>query len=115
MQFCFRCLILSPCPFVGPGTGCTHANGDFIVIIFILIYFTCSELTFELRRIRHGERPVTGQNHRDNINNFLSKHLPHDSQDGAGAGAKEAGVANVDPVEQHRPEAVVVEVSCLFL
>ena len=61
---------------------------------------------FELRRIQHGERPVTGQNHRDNIANFMAKHV----QEPAGANGKENIPANVDAVEEHRPEAVVVEV-----
>lgn len=65
-----------------------------------------NDLMYELRRIRLGDRPVTGQTHRDNIANFIAKHIPADP-----AGGKENGnVANVDPVEQHRPEAVVVEV-----
>lgn len=62
----------------------------------------------ELRRIRLGVRPVTGQDHRDNIASFIAKHVPAGNVEASG---KENGnVANVDPVEQHRPEAVVVEV-----
>ena len=70
-----------------------------------------SDLMFELRRIQHGERPVTGQNHRDNIANFMAKH----SQEPAGATGKENVPANVDAVEEHRPEAVVVEVIIIII
>lgn len=70
-----------------------------------------NDLMFELRRIRHGERPVTGQNNRENIASFISKHL----QEPVGAGTGKDNVpANVDAVEEHRPEAVVVEVQGVF-
>lgn len=66
---------------------------------------------FELRRIQHGERPVTGQNNRENIASFMAKHL----QEPAGASTHKANIpANVDAVEEHRPEAVVVEVQGVF-
>lgn len=66
-----------------------------------------NDLMFELRRIRHGERPVTGQNNRENIANFMSKHL----QEPAGASSGKTNIpANVDAVEEHRPEAILVEV-----
>ncbi|KAK7494703.1 hypothetical protein BaRGS_00014101 [Batillaria attramentaria] len=69
------------------------------------------DLMFELRRISHGERPVTGQNNRENIASFMAKHLQEPS--GADSG-KENVPANVDAVEEHRPEAVVVEVQGVF-
>ncbi|XP_067656830.1 uncharacterized protein [Haliotis asinina] len=71
---------------------------------------TRSELMYELRQIKHGERPVTGQNRRENINQFFAKHL----EAPAGSEGKENVPANVDTVEEHRPESVVVEVEGLF-
>lgn len=65
-----------------------------------------SDLMYELRRIEHGERPVTGQNHREQIASFIAKHVPE--PEGATSGKNVP--ANVDAVEEHRPEAVVVEV-----
>ncbi|KAL8601280.1 hypothetical protein ACOMHN_003224 [Nucella lapillus] len=64
-----------------------------------------SDLMYELRRIQFGERPVTGQNHREQIASFMAKH----SKEPVGAGGKNVP-ANVDAVEEHRPEAVLVEV-----
>ena len=64
---------------------------------------------YELRRIQHGDRPVTGQTHRDNIANFIAKHIPQEGE--AESQRHKFNVANVDPVEQHRPEAVLFEVS----
>ncbi|XP_071089724.1 uncharacterized protein [Haliotis cracherodii] len=71
---------------------------------------TRSELMYELRQIQHGERPVTGQNRRENINQFFTKHL----EAPAGSEGKENVPANVDAVEEHRPESVVVEVEGLY-
>lgn len=59
-----------------------------------------SDLMYELRHIQHGERPVTGQGHRDNLHQFMLKN----SQ------GQHNVTANRDLVEEHRPEAVVVEV-----
>ncbi|PVD30530.1 hypothetical protein C0Q70_09797 [Pomacea canaliculata] len=70
-----------------------------------------SDLMYELRRIRFGDRPVTGQNNRENIEKFISKHM----QEPAGAShGKDNVPANVDAVDVHRPEAVVVEVQGVF-
>lgn len=87
---------------------------DLIAVAFsdILFHTFCSDLMFELRRIRLGDRPVTGQNHRENIANFVAKYVQdptHSSQSN-----KETIPANVDAVEQHRPEAVIVEVQGVF-
>ncbi|XP_041371239.1 uncharacterized protein LOC121384760 isoform X1 [Gigantopelta aegis] len=69
-----------------------------------------SEIMNELRNIEEGERPVTGRDHRGNINSFFAKHLV----DPAGSSGKENVPSNVDRVEEHRPESVVVEVQGLF-
>lgn len=77
----------------------------------LLNIFCCSDLMYELRRIRFGDRPVTGQNNRENIEKFISKHM----QEPAGAShGKDNVPANVDAVDVHRPEAVVVEVQGVF-
>ncbi|GFO38062.1 mediator of RNA polymerase ii transcription subunit 24 [Plakobranchus ocellatus] len=61
-----------------------------------------SDLMFELRHLQHGDRPVTGQGHRDSLHQFMLKHCDGQRLNGS--------PANVDAVEEHRPEAVVVEV-----
>ncbi|XP_055874333.1 uncharacterized protein LOC106076478 [Biomphalaria glabrata] len=65
-----------------------------------------SDLMFELRRIEHGERPVTGQNHRENLQHFFEKNL----EPAADRGVGKSNISNHDDIETHRPEAVVVEV-----
>ncbi|RUS89586.1 hypothetical protein EGW08_002604 [Elysia chlorotica] len=61
-----------------------------------------SDLMYELRHLQHGERPVTGQGHRDSLHQFMLKHCDNPGQNNV--------TANRDSVEEHRPEAVVVEV-----
>ncbi|GFR93490.1 neuralized-like protein 1A [Elysia marginata] len=61
-----------------------------------------SDLMYELRHLQHGDRPVTGQGHRDSLHQFMLKNLDSQSQHNV--------TANRDLVEEHRPEAVVVEV-----
>ncbi|XP_059176258.1 uncharacterized protein LOC131955950 [Physella acuta] len=63
-----------------------------------------SELMFELRNIQHGERPVTGRNHRENIKQFLEKHVVPLPGDGKNI------LENAESSERHRPESIVVEV-----
>ncbi|CAL1526424.1 unnamed protein product [Lymnaea stagnalis] len=67
-----------------------------------------SDLMFELRKIEHGERPVTGQNHRANIQHFMEKHVviePNEIADG-----KHKIPLPEDSTVNHRPESIVVEV-----
>jgi len=59
-----------------------------------------SDLMYELRNIQHGERPVTGQNNKEKIGKFLTRHFPSD-------GEKEQPPSDE---EDHRPETVVMEV-----
>lgn len=66
--------------------------------------FHPSELMFELRNIQHGERPVTGKNHRENIKQFLEKHVVPIPGDG------KTILENAESSERHRPESIVVEV-----
>jgi hypothetical protein len=63
----------------------------------------------ELQQITHADRPVTGTESRDNINSFFAKRL--DAQ--AAAEGKENVPVNVDSVEEHRPDTVVVEIQGL--
>ncbi|XP_013383177.1 uncharacterized protein LOC106153697 [Lingula anatina] len=67
-----------------------------------------SEIMYELRRIQHGERPVSGTDSREQLESFFAKRMSVASNE------KENAPANVDSVEQHRPESIVVEVSGLF-
>lgn len=60
-----------------------------------------SDLMYELRNIQHGERPVTGQNNKEKIDKFLTKHFPSND-------AKEQLPSEEE--EDHRPETVVMEV-----
>ena len=62
--------------------------------------FVFSDLMYELRNIQHGERPVTGQNNKEKIGKFLTRHFPSD-------GEKEQPPSDE---EDHRPETVVMEV-----
>ncbi|XP_035824188.1 uncharacterized protein LOC101846543 isoform X2 [Aplysia californica] len=66
-----------------------------------------SDLMYELRNIQHGERPVTGQGNRENIEQFLTKHFPTSDADTNSKGNLPSTVQNA---EEHRPESVVVEV-----
>ena len=54
---------------------------------------------FELRRLKMGERPVTGQGNKEAVEGFFQRQL----------NSAETGV----PTEEHRPEAVMVEVQGL--
>ncbi|XP_050397976.2 uncharacterized protein LOC126815917 [Patella vulgata] len=69
-----------------------------------------NELMSELRRLEQGDRPVTGQGHQESVNQFFAKRM----QTPAGAEGKENVPSNVDTVEEHRPDAVVVEVQGLY-
>ena len=48
---------------------------------------------------------MTGQGHRDSLHQFMLKHCDSEGQNNV--------TANRDAVEEHRPEAVVVEVGGL--
>lgn len=67
-----------------------------------------SDLMFELRKIEHGERPVTGQNHRANIQHFMEKHLVI-NQNKISDGKQTFPLLDENPIN-HRPESIVVEV-----
>ena len=62
------------------------------------IYF--SELMFELRRIQHGERPVTGKGNKEAVEQFFHRALNTDE-------------AEPEAPDANRPEHVVVEVNAL--
>ena len=52
---------------------------------------------FELRRLRLGDRPVTGQGHKEAVEEFFTSSQSNEPA----------------PTAEHRPEAVVVEVQGL--
>lgn len=64
------------------------------------------ELMYELKHLKHGERPVTGTDSRGKVDNFFSKRVQ--VQDSS------TPVANVDDVEEHRPQQVTIEVEGLL-
>ena len=51
---------------------------------------------YELKNIKHGERPVTGSDSRDKVGDFFTKRVQQ----------QDTPVANVDDVEEHRPQQV---------
>uniref|UniRef100_A0A0B7AW12 Uncharacterized protein n=1 Tax=Arion vulgaris TaxID=1028688 RepID=A0A0B7AW12_9EUPU len=69
-----------------------------------------TDLMYELRNIQHGERPVTGQSHREHLQQFMEKHMVGFNESTPTAQKGNNTPANVDSVEKHRPEAVLVEV-----
>ncbi len=58
------------------------------------MYFFFSEIMYELRRIKMGDRPVTGQGNKENVEQFFQSRLSTEPVD----------------TEQFRPEPVIVEV-----
>lgn len=82
--------------------------------IDVLLQRSRSERLNELRQIQHDNRPVTGQNNRDNINHFMAKNLQaRETANAAQASGKENVPLNTPNVEEHRPEAVIVEIEGL--
>lgn len=66
---------------------------------------------YELRQIQFGERPVSSTEHKSKIDNFFAKHLQvHEAKLESG---KENIPANVENVDEIRPETVVVEIQGL--
>lgn len=66
---------------------------------------------YELRQIQFGERPVSSTEHKSTIDNFFAKHLQvHEAKLESG---KENIPANVENVDEIRPETVVVEIQGL--
>ncbi len=57
---------------------------------------------YELRRLQHGDRPVTGQGNKEVVENFFSRALNTDPS-----------APSTSSTEQQRPESVVVEVNAL--
>ena len=68
----------------------------------------------ELQQIQNENRPVTGSQHGQQINQFFSKNLEvRQNAHAAQASGKENVPINSPNVEEHRPEAVVVEIQGL--
>ena len=73
-----------------------------------------SERQNELLQIQHDNRPVTGQTNRENIGQFLNKAFQvRENVQAAQATGKENVPLNTPNVEEHRPEAVIVEIEGL--
>lgn len=70
-----------------------------------------SDTMFELRTLRHGVRPVTGHGHRQTLEDFMNKLAKSQEKPQEN---KQNVPSNRDDVEEHRPDAVVVEVQGLF-
>lgn len=66
---------------------------------------------YELRQIQYGERLVTSKGHTNAIDNFFAKHLQ--VQEAKLESVKENVPANVEDVDEIRPETVVVEIQGL--
>lgn len=75
----------------------------------MLLFFLNSDRMYELRQIQLGERPVTKTDHKDKIDSFFSKRL--EAQ--AAKQGKQNVPVNVDDVEEHRPDRIVVEIQGL--
>lgn len=92
-------------------SGTESGNMD---AIDALLQRTRSERQNELRQIQHDNRPVTGQTNRDNIGQFLNKAFQvRENVQAAQATGKENVPLNTPNVEEHRPEAVIVEIEGL--
>ncbi|KAK2173937.1 hypothetical protein NP493_839g00077 [Ridgeia piscesae] len=61
-----------------------------------------SEIMFELRRLQMGDRPVTGQGHREAVEDFFNQTAPPAD-----------GTAGHRTTNHHRPESIIVEVNAL--
>ncbi|KAL5022466.1 hypothetical protein ScPMuIL_001621 [Solemya velum] len=86
----------------------SHGEGDVVLPMDEFLQRTKSERMYELRRIQHGDRPVTSQGKRESIDNFFSKRI--EAKHLVESSPKANIPANVDSVEEHRPEAVVIEI-----
>lgn len=73
--------------------------------------FYYSERLNELQQIQNENRPVTGQASRSNIGQFLAKNV--ELRETVNASGKENVPLNSANVEEHRPEAVVIEIQGL--
>ncbi|XP_052773248.1 uncharacterized protein LOC128212045 [Mya arenaria] len=67
-----------------------------------------SERQNELREIQNNNRPVTGQDNRNNINQFMRKNA--EVRETVQAAGKDNVPLNSRNVEEHRPDAVVIEI-----
>ncbi|XP_035675224.1 uncharacterized protein LOC118414971 [Branchiostoma floridae] len=69
------------------------------------------ERMFELRRISHGDRPVSGQGFREKLDAFFRNHVGADS---AELSEEDQNRPSQGRTEERRPEAVRLEVRGLF-
>ncbi|XP_064631292.1 uncharacterized protein LOC135489726 [Lineus longissimus] len=64
----------------------------------------------EMRSLKLGEKPVTGHQRQEVLNDFLAKRVQASEKAASGNNVP----SNSQNVEEHRPDAIVVEVSGLF-
>lgn len=55
---------------------------------------------YELKKLQHGDKPVTGTESRENVDKFFTKRQQTNE--------RSIPVANVDDVEEHRPQQVTM-------
>ncbi|XP_053406797.1 uncharacterized protein LOC128559399 [Mercenaria mercenaria] len=92
----------------------TESENKMDAVFDALLERTRSERLNELRQIENNNRPVTGQDHRNNINQFIKKNIEvRENVNAAQASGKENVPFNTSNVEEHRPEAVVIEIQGL--
>ncbi|KAJ8316880.1 hypothetical protein KUTeg_004784 [Tegillarca granosa] len=94
---------------VAEAPGCNDGTYDEDVNLQRFLQKAQSDRMYELRQIQLGERPVTKTNHKDKIDSFFSKRL----EARAASQGKENVPVNVDNVEEHRPDRIVVEIQGL--
>lgn len=92
----------------------TNTENKMEAVFDALLERTRSERLNELQQIQNNNRPVTGQEHRNNINQFMKKNIEiRENVTAAQASGKENVPFNTSNVEEHRPEAVVIEIQGL--
>ena len=75
------------------------------------VQYVYRERQNELEQIQNKSRPVTSEGHRDNIGNFMAKNAAlRENVNAAQASGKQNVPLNSADVEEHRPEAVVIEI-----
>ncbi|XP_066277390.1 AT-rich interactive domain-containing protein 1A-like [Branchiostoma lanceolatum] len=99
-----------PSPLPGDGLGKGEAEGT--VDSFLLRQQR--ERMFELRRISHGDRPVSGHGICEKLDAFFRNHVGADSTELSEEDGQSRPTGSQRRTEERRPEAVRLEVRGLF-
>ncbi|CAH1257932.1 NEURL1B [Branchiostoma lanceolatum] len=99
-----------PSPLPGDGLGKGEAEGP--VDSFLLRQQR--ERMFELRRISHGDRPVSGHGICEKLDAFFRNHVGADSTELSEEDGQSRPTGSQRRTEERRPEAVRLEVRGLF-